>query len=296
MDIKVKAVLDFIQAQKGHEHAVIAGGSVRDYKFDLEPRDYDFFVPTSRENNHRNLLEAVRKEFGIEQEPKEKGVEYPMSRLSGVNEIVFEGKVIDIVGSPYPNDEEFGSKIISDFDFGMNMVLYNGLYIDETSPEFQNDFSHYKMTLINLESISHLPNAIKRFNNFNEKLRTVGISLRFEAPDLKWSKPVKKEKPDPYIKYSKYLVGDGLNQFQVAQDDLVRFVNMGAARRDVRALNLQEGQVINNPAGEIRLDRNPIIPRPWDIGDVVQARNNAVRQEEAVDNDPNIWLQEPDFG
>lgn len=238
MDIKVKAVLDFIQSQEGYEHSIVAGGAVRDYQFELEPRDYDFFVPTSRKQKVRPIIDAVRKEFKLEEPPKEKGVDYgDAQKLSGVNEIVFEGKIIDIIGKEIPNDEEFGSKVVSEFDFGLNMAFYNGLYIDDTNEHFQTDFRNYRMSLINLESIAHLPRAIERYNKFRDKAWTRSIQIRFDSPNLKWSKPVKKEKKIDYYRYTTDAV-----------PDLVFWNN--------------EPQQVVNPAREIPLDAEPA-RRPW---------------------------------
>lgn len=186
MDIRVKSILDFIQSQKGYENTVIAGGAVRDYHYELEPRDYDIFFPIDNRQNVADIVGKISKEFNLGLGVKDKGKDYRgAQKIYGVKEFTFEGKVFDIIGKYAANDDQFGHKVVADFDFGNSMAFYNGLYIDDTNEYWKADTRNTTMTLVNLDNIANLPKAVDRYNRFNAKL-TEGKqwSVRFAAPCL----------------------------------------------------------------------------------------------------------------
>lgn len=172
MDIRVKTILDFIQGQKGYENAVIAGGAIRDYHYELEPKDYDIFIPLeTRQQSVKHIITLINKEFNLGLEGKEKGKEYEDAKsLRGVTEITFEGKVFDIIGKPAKNDETFGFEVIKDFDFGNSMAFYNGLYVEDSNEHWKADVGRSRMTLVNMTRLSDLPRHMERFNRFNKRL------------------------------------------------------------------------------------------------------------------------------
>ena len=209
MDIRVKTILDFVQSKTGHEHSVIAGGSLRDETFNLEPRDYDLFVPVTKEHTMEVLAESLQKEFNVEFKAKDHYITTKKSFNKSsqtpfrVGEFTFEGKLIDLISKSYiPNDEKFGSTLVEEFDYGINMVYHDGLVIDDSNKNFAHDIYRHNMTLINLDHVQSLPKAMERYIKFRDKAAVVGMDIRWTCPNLKLSKP-KKEKGDEGLKYMK---------------------------------------------------------------------------------------------
>lgn len=198
MDIIVKTVLDFIQSRDYAKHSVLAGGAVRDHIYDLDARDYDIFVPSSINNTY--LINAIKKEFGLDKKHdlRQKGEEYESSNvtvdINGVYNFKFEGKDFDIIFKAYDNDEDFGSTVVDTFDYGVNMVYYNGLYIEDSNKYFEYDRMNYSMTLVRLSHISSLPKAMTRYHNFCEKSK---MKLVFRAPCLQVLDENKNQKKEP---------------------------------------------------------------------------------------------------
>lgn len=176
MDVIVKGILDFIQGHKGYEDTVIAGGAVRDEIFNLLPNDYDFCIPIKNRKDLTNLSGIIQKEFGVSPK-KNDGYENP------VISFVFEGKKIDLIGHYYDgeSDKDFATQTIESFDYGLNMVYFNGSQICDDHEKFQSDKEYNEMSLWHLDGIQYLPKAMARFNRFNER---TGGNLIFRAPCL----------------------------------------------------------------------------------------------------------------
>lgn len=181
MDIIVKTVLDFIQSKENASNSVLAGGAVRDHIYNLEPRDYDIFVPAAESN--KALIKELNKEFKLNNDIKKKGKVYGSntSDIGGVFEFNFEGKSFDVIFKCYENDEDFGNNVIDGFDYGVNMVYYNGLYVEDSNKHFEFDRNSYSMSLIKIDNLSCLPKAMKRYYDFCEKSK---MNLNFRAPCL----------------------------------------------------------------------------------------------------------------
>lgn len=212
MDIRVKTILDFVQSKTGHEHSVIAGGAIRDEAFNLVPRDYDLHIPVSKEHPLEVLMDSLQKEFKVEFKTKDNL--YPTSKKSKyqlpirASDFLFEGKLIDLISKNYiPNDENFGKTLVEEFDYGINMAYYDGMTIDDSNKNYQNDIHRHFMTLVNLDSVSDLPRAMERYIKFRDKVIVEGIHIRWDCPTLKLSKP-KKEKPEEGLKYQKIYEED----------------------------------------------------------------------------------------
>lgn len=191
MDIIVKGVLDFIQTLKGRENTVIAGGAIRDELFNLEPNDYDFCIPSLRGRDVRDVMNLVAEEFKVSDPNKKSKEGYEQNSyqsLTQVYALTIEGKKIDLIGYNIDNDEEFGDKVIKGFDYGINMVYHNGSQICKDYEPFVSDWEYNEMTLRNLESISHLPNAMKRYEKFNTRLGP-DRNLQFRSTVLELVRP-----------------------------------------------------------------------------------------------------------
>ena len=171
MDIRAKIVLDLVKSIKGAENAVIAGGAVRDMLFDVPPKDVDIFVP------HKVIKEVKKEVQKLDKEMVPKGEDYktldrytiPSSKRylksdSGFEcyGFKFEDIQFDLITSYYLNDEQFGENLIEDFDYGLNMVFYDGLSINDTNDEFKRDFLNRRKTLRKINSVDHLPKMIMK--------------------------------------------------------------------------------------------------------------------------------------
>lgn len=278
MDIIVKSVLDFIQSQEGSKNSIIAGGAVRDHIYKVEPKDYDVFVPIDM-GKPLLLMREIDKEFGLKGSYTRKGKEYEQMTgdTSSVFSFNFEGKDFDVVFKAYNDDEEFADKVIEKFDFGVNMCYYNGLYVEDSNKHFKYDHDNYTMSLINIDRISNLPNAMKRYQSFCEKTKQF---FTFRAPCLELvggEKEVKKKFfaktkfADPVPVHDEVMgVWDGGVR---EADNVLRQVRNMIERNDrPRAEPLR----VVNPPPQIRdllredqiIEAGPIPVDPWD------ARNN----------------------
>lgn len=201
MDIRAKIVLDLVKSIKGAENSVIAGGAVRDLLFDVPPKDVDIFVP------HKVIKEVKKEVQKLDKEMVPKGEEYGTLSLSTLSKrylksdsgfecygFKFEDVQFDLITSYYLNDEQFGENLIEDFDYGLNMVFYDGLSINDTNDEFKRDFLNRRMTLRKINSVDDLPKMIMKYNNICLRYKEAqGWSPGFNSSCLTLKK-VKKEK------------------------------------------------------------------------------------------------------
>lgn len=212
MDIILKPIVSFIQNLDGMSNAILAGGAVRDKMFGLEPRDYDIFVPTRDKKALRDAVDAIKKEFSTSN-ILSKTKEYDITSWSGgridgtslieVLNLKYKDRDIDIIGVNADDDEEFPTRTIESFDYGINMVYDTGRYIDDGHPKFRRDFDYHYMTLHHLNSLDYLPKAMRRFESFNERIKaTHGYSFYFDSSILR-IEPVK-DKRDKYTTKSLY--------------------------------------------------------------------------------------------
>jgi hypothetical protein len=217
MDIIVRSVLEFIQQEK--KNTILAGGAVRDTILGVQPKDYDIFVPSNTPKDKKAIVAKLNKEFNIDGF-KDKQIDYEkttvntlyhqdpdIKRLDYVWNFTLEGKQIEVIGVREPDDEDFPTSIIQSFDYGLNMVYDNGSYVDDQNINFTNDFHYEWLSLINLRSISHLPNAIARFERLHMKFLETGRRFKFKAPCLTLFGGEEKAEPSSKKKYS----GAGVN-------------------------------------------------------------------------------------
>lgn len=195
MDIIAKSVLQYIQQQKSH--AVIAGGAARDEYLNLTPRDYDIWVQ-GKYDFMGLISEYDVKDF------RQKGEKYDASfHDNGIQEVfafTVEGKSFDVIAykDKFFEEDEFAKKVVEGFDFGLNMVYYDGTSIDDSNRNFRTDIDYSSMSLVNMRYMSELPNAVRRYEKFNQKYsieqKAPQNSWKFEAPCMKLltEKPVEK--------------------------------------------------------------------------------------------------------
>lgn len=205
MDSVVKSVLEYIQKQEGHQFSVLAGGALRDEHFGLVPKDYDLFVPSSSPRQMEELKNSMIKDLGIE-DVVLKGTQYESleehsgQKITGVYGFFYADKEFDLIGVKEEDDGDFGDEVINKFDYGINMLWHDGITKYE-SMRFQDDFYGRRMTLHNIKTIDALPQAMRRFDKFNEKL---GGGFRFYCPKLTL-KGEEKEKPWSKLKKSIFV-------------------------------------------------------------------------------------------
>lgn len=252
MDIIVKSVLDLIQGQKNYEYSVIAGGSCRDHFLGIEPKDYDIFLPYAGSDAKYQLTEVLNKELGVFD--REKGRDYGGSNIRGVNEFTFEGKTFDLIFKQIGNDDEFGKKVIDDFDYGYNKAYYDGLSIYDEHNDFLYDRNNWCMTLLNLDNIDALPKVIGKFNRVNEKLQEAGRGQVYFRNQCLVLKEGKEWKPKTWTTSTT----TGLHGHRLIIDDLPVGIPAGANIAPRVGLGLDAGAVGRIPP----LQR---MPDPWDM-------------------------------
>ena len=180
IDIRIRHILSYLRETEGAEQTILAGGAVRDSYLGIEPKDYDFFIP---KNGFHKSLEVLK---GMtESEPvfaKEKYGYADGLPIFSVCNFKYEGLDLQIMGSKYPNEEDFPQKVLNHFDFGINMIYYTGSSILEDTPEFHNDIDTMTMNLYNLTDLKYLPKYMDRYFRINRKL---GNQYLFNCPQLK---------------------------------------------------------------------------------------------------------------
>jgi hypothetical protein len=176
MDIRARHLLGEIR--KHAPNAVIAGGAARDDYFDVEPKDYDIFVSS-------DSWREVRKHFsvmGIVASPKKDeyygGLDSPVTKVYDVS---YEGLDVDIVTMIFDEDEDFGNKVVQDFDYGICRIYFDGSSILRDTEEFQMDVRDETFTLLKLPGLDYLPHAMQRYEKI--KLR-LGRDYSFRCPLL----------------------------------------------------------------------------------------------------------------
>lgn len=187
MDIIIRGVLDFIQSVKGRENTVIAGGAVRDEVYNMEPNDYDFCIPSVKGRDMETLAGLVSKEFKVSV-PLKGDSHYGTHdhRITRVYTFEIEGKKVDLIGYYVENDEEFGDKVIKTFDYGLNMIYFNGSQVCNDNELYKADHEYSEMSLHNLDRMDRLPIAMKRYDRFNSR---APHNFIFRAPCLELRRP-----------------------------------------------------------------------------------------------------------
>jgi hypothetical protein len=159
---------------------MLAGGAIRDEFLGLTPKDYDIFVPLK----HKSELYSLA--LSVSENPihKSKAGDYDtIQKIINVYGLEVAGKKIDLIGINEKDDEDFPDIVIGAFNFGINMAYDTGSYQRSDHPYFRGDLDERRMSLRNLEDMSHLPKMVAKFNNLNERLGE-GLHLAFRAPCL----------------------------------------------------------------------------------------------------------------
>jgi len=184
MDIRSVALLNLIKNFNATSHAILAGGAVRDTHYKLAPRDYDIFVPCNTPQGLIDVRQYLTEKLNVTVNLK--GTVYgEMTNLMGVLNFKYEDLDVDVIAKINDNDEDFPDEVINTFNFGLNMIYFDGNNVIDTNEKFERDRDRMTMTLYNIKDISELPKAIEKFNSFNDKYTArYGNGFRFECPEL----------------------------------------------------------------------------------------------------------------
>lgn len=268
MDIRARSILSQIRTYEGSENAVIAGGAIRDTFFGAEVKDYDIFLPKHSFNNASDRLTKLDKGIGntlADQTHKYKNLNTSVSRVYTCD---YQGIRLNLIASRFINETDFPMKVVSEFDYGLNMGFLDEGDILKTTEEFDKDANDQAMTLLNLEGLSYLAKALQKFNYMNEKLSKVtGHAFLFKSPRLIW---VPKEKAED---------DTGVRRI------IERVATVNEARRD--RVNVAGLQVPFNPGAAARLN--------WNIQPEAEEalRAAAAPRDHLPDPRGNIILWEP---
>lgn len=162
--------------------AVIAGGAVRDYLLDVEPKDIDVFMgnpvvpPVSSDPNDLSFLEYrdPRNQLFRIDDRYERMEEYAaVSNITVVSSGTMFGYKVDAI-----EIEDFDPATLLDgFDFSINRSMYFDQAIIDTE-EARNDRERGTVTL---KLGDRMERSEKRFSRFNERM---GGRYRFIRGDL----------------------------------------------------------------------------------------------------------------
>lgn len=221
MDVRARMILSVMRAVPGAEQVILAGGAVRDTYFNLEPKDYDFFIPSlvfpevlrvvveeaAKALDKNPIFEGGKKKskyaytgltptFDSVYDTKEdffsgkskKG--YKDSPVADVVNVRYEGIDCQLMSVP-PSTKDFIQGVIDRFDFGINMVYYEGSTIIRDTDAFMKDVTERTITLYNPKSIESLPNHLVKFQRISEKLKGVWV---FKCPGLRIEKNDEEDK------------------------------------------------------------------------------------------------------
>jgi len=220
MDIRIVALLDLIKRNEETSNAIVAGGAVRDYSFDMVPRDYDIFVPTKNKASLKKLGKLIQERTGVDLGVKDEDGNYDhIEEVKGVLNFSYEGIDVDIIGRKEKNDDDFANEVIESFNFGLNKAYFDGASIADEHEDFQKDKKQWSMSLLRLDDIGQLPKNVAKYQAFNDRLKQyTGSSVRFNAPCLTLNKLTRVKSESNY------------NRFPV--DDAAQLVaDLGAAAR-----------------------------------------------------------------
>jgi len=189
-DIIGQSVLSDLKKKfKQFEHAVIAGGMVRDNEFGQEWKDIDVFIPYR--GNSVQLLSLLSKidAAGIgltpdgDNRPRD---EYKLFEFKVTNWLYHKAIKVQLIFVNTESNENFGKDLIERFNYGIDQGYYNGEEVI-FSDQFLKDKKSGTISLVKLDNLSQLPDAMKKFYKLSEKYP----KMRFASPLLE----VKKNKP-----------------------------------------------------------------------------------------------------
>lgn len=182
MNVLGLSILQDIRQVSFFKHSIIAGGFVRDLILGGKFNDIDIYVPyTDPSDILPSLYQLVEKNLGFE-EPYFKGnKKYKMTSETHVFATKYMDIPVDIIGIKYPDTiEGFGEHVINTFSYGIDMAYYD--YEVKCNKHFNHDQKNCVATLLKLNSITDLPNAINKFTRLVNKYP--GKNILFNCPLL----------------------------------------------------------------------------------------------------------------
>lgn len=165
------------------KHAVIAGGMVRDHIMNGPFRDIDIIIPKSPKKltfviaDHKDLKRGTEKKYihtyslgNFVNISFDSFQDYGLKKqkFSNLIKCKFMGIDCDLIEMDYPNDDQFGARVISDFNYWIDQAYWDGQEI-MTSDGFKKDINTDKATLCRLDNILEMPGAINKFNRLLAK-------------------------------------------------------------------------------------------------------------------------------
>lgn len=204
MDILVRDIYSKLKAGSGVENIVVAGGCVRDFVLGGKFTDVDIYIPLNEIKKRSNwsvsfpVLEHgfnIPKEFTLVDSPisfneyKDTINNVIMKYDLKWKDIDIDLMVVDTRG--FDSDEEsFGSFVTKGFDFGLNMIYYDGFTVVE-SEEFSYDKDRNILTLQKLESMGDLNLYLERASKIQKKYPNFRLDLnKVLQLKTKWVEPL----------------------------------------------------------------------------------------------------------
>lgn len=261
IDIRARYILG--ELRKTSPQAILAGGAVRDTYFGVEPKDYDFFVPTKA---FKAVTGSLMAKYGKGSFSDKKYAYARNSYLKGVYDTKIEGCDVQIMSSDFEGNDDFALNVVNTFDFGINRIYYDGGGILRDTEDFQKDDSQNTMTLYTLNDIKYLPKYLDRFQRINAKYKN---RFTFKSPCIMIVDPVSREevKDIPKSKspvYSSSLINHYANeqlernrQMMQALGNIVRA--QAQAGGDIAVPNVDIGRM-GVAMGEVQNRRPPALP------------------------------------
>ena len=196
MDIRARHVLSILRSFPWSKNAILAGGAVRDEYFGIEPKDYDFFIPHNF--NPVTELANVLKVPAVSHK-----IDYKYSKglpIKKVYNYAFDGIDVQVMVTRFDDTEDFPNQIMNSFDYGINMIYYEGASILRDTEKFHKDFEEKTLTLYHLTDLKYLPKYMDRYTKINTKL---GGKFKFKCPNLQL---VKGEEKDELAHIPRYTI------------------------------------------------------------------------------------------
>ncbi len=154
------------------EHAVIAGGYLRDQVFQkwnkhYEVKDVDIFFPVVNDRQYfKDINNAWPKmvELGFVQEGK--GKVYEKAGLTSQLNVSVKGQDVDLMAMNMYH-EQFGQNLVEGFPWANQQIYHDGEKL-HTTEKFRNDMEHFTMTLVNCNSLIKIPTLMEKYQRLHE--------------------------------------------------------------------------------------------------------------------------------
>lgn len=139
--------------------SVIAGGAIRDWFLDVEPKDIDVFVGP----HGSNAWDARSGLYRIDGTHEREEEYQALNNINLVSTGTLFDRRVDLVELSVPVT---GESLVAGFDFAVNQTWFDGDMIYRTTPCVQ-DLANHTVTLI---TDDRLERSLKRFARFNERM------------------------------------------------------------------------------------------------------------------------------